>query len=142
MFSNLEFFKKDKQNLDCIKCMNFTKLKQNDIVFKYGEIGDKFYVLLKGKVAVKVPNEIKMKCAYEEYMTYLKNNIDDILFEKMNITEDEVLAHKPPKLILSSDREIKEYSITQLVQVLEYNKGQSFGELALMNKKPRAATIV
>jgi CRP-like cAMP-binding protein len=33
--------------------------KRGDFVFKYGDVGDKFYVILKGSVTVRIPNPKK-----------------------------------------------------------------------------------
>ena len=39
------------------------------------------------------------------------------------------------------DSKVQEFTVHELQQKLITTQGQSFGELALMNKKPRAATI-
>jgi len=40
----------------CIKLYESTK--KGEVIFRYGEIGDTFYVVLKGSVGVKVPTDV------------------------------------------------------------------------------------
>ena len=41
-----------------------------------------------------------------------------------------------------ADEDINEYTVWKTEDFMKYQSGQSFGELALMNNKPRAATII
>ena len=38
---------------------------KGNIFFKYGDIGDHFYIIIKGKVKVLLPNEKKRETAHE-----------------------------------------------------------------------------
>ena len=44
------------------KSMKYTQYPKNHIVFRYGDKGDLYYIILKGKVSVKIPikNEVQM----------------------------------------------------------------------------------
>jgi hypothetical protein len=45
----------------------------NSLLFKRGDIGENFYLLIKGKVAVLVVEEKSIYLSQEEYMVYLIN---------------------------------------------------------------------
>ena len=60
--------------------------QQNNIIFKYGESGEKFYIVLRGKVGFLLPKLIKCNLNEEEYLEYLiklKKNKEDELVKKL-----------------------------------------------------------
>ena len=93
--SNVKFFDSLKEHKSVYRelCMYlaYEHYKKNQFIFKEGEYGDKFYILLKGEAKVLIT---------------LKQN--DQLIQK---------------------------------EVLTYKDGSTFGELALTDNKPRAASI-
>jgi CRP-like cAMP-binding protein len=36
--------------------MQYLHFKKGDYVFKFGDFGDKFYIILKGEVSVRIPD--------------------------------------------------------------------------------------
>jgi hypothetical protein len=62
---NYEYFKKIKDLGELnkleklVSVLDFWVFKKNNVIIKYGDIGDKFYVLLKGSVGVYKPIYIK-----------------------------------------------------------------------------------
>ena len=96
IISNVKFFESLKETKsifnEVCKYLTYEYFETNKFIFNEGEIGDKFYIILKGQVGVL----IKIK-------------------EKENFTYKEVFA---------------------------YDDGGSFGELALTENKPRAASIL
>jgi CRP-like cAMP-binding protein len=46
--------KSDMQNLvfNCAKNLGYVKLEKGKVLFRIGDIGDKFYFILKGKISV------------------------------------------------------------------------------------------
>ncbi len=54
-------------------CLNIEKINKNRIVCLNGEIGDKFYLIFKGIVAVLVPEEYEYELNEEEYLSHLIN---------------------------------------------------------------------
>jgi CRP-like cAMP-binding protein len=60
-FKNIEFFKdrgiEDRTILDVIATSSYEFIRKNQIVFKQGEKGEKFYLVMYGKVAIKGPTE-------------------------------------------------------------------------------------
>ena len=93
---NVKFFDslKDQKSIfqECCKYINYESVLKGQYVFKEGEIGDKFFILLQGLAGVII-----------------------------TIKEKDSVFHK---------------------EVLEYTDGSSFGELALKDNKPRAASIL
>lgn len=99
--SNIAFFQSVDPDVheECIKYMTYIRLRPGQEVFRAGEVGTTFYVILKGSVGVLIY----------------------------------VPAFPPTPEIPNPERVWRE------VKVLR--DGEAFGELALINNKPRAATI-
>lgn len=50
---------KDNSTLDqCFRNMTIEVFKKDEFVFHFGQRGDKFYVILKGRVKVMIPNDL------------------------------------------------------------------------------------
>ena len=78
--------------------------KAGNIVFRYGDYGDKFYIIIRGTVSVFVP-----------------------LKKEVLIRENEDMKEGQNKRIMT--------------EVTKLTSPNSFGDLALIDYKPRAATI-
>jgi len=65
------------------KHLHHEYIPKNNIVCQYGEKGEKFYIILKGRVNFIVPKPIKCYLNFDEYMSYLlqlrKNNEYDLI---------------------------------------------------------------
>ena len=82
---NSKFIKKiesnnqNDKNLDlinlcniCASHMKFFKLKKDEILFKIGDIGEKFYFLIKGRIAILKITEINnVEFSFLDYLSYL-----------------------------------------------------------------------
>ena len=51
--------------------IKYEKKGKNKILFKEGDKGDKFYIILKGEVGILIPQEKKINCCPTEYLKYL-----------------------------------------------------------------------
>jgi len=60
LIKQIEFFKKknikDKDILELCQVFCFDKIDAGDNVFKWGDAGDKFYIIIKGLCSVQIPN--------------------------------------------------------------------------------------
>ena len=54
-FSSKSYFGKSEY-IDLAINLNFLEIKNGKNVIKFGELGDLFYIILKGSVAVEIPN--------------------------------------------------------------------------------------
>jgi len=66
-------------------CIRYRFVDKNRVLFKVGERGDNFYIILKGKVDILVCNEIKVKFTEGDYILYLS---------KLRVFEEYEILHK------------------------------------------------
>ncbi|CAI2384393.1 unnamed protein product [Moneuplotes crassus] len=174
-----EYVAKGNEDLvrKCAKVMKLEEYEANKIVFNYGEIGTKFYLVIKGSVKVLIPCTKKLDLTFKEYVKFLKENeglvltvngtkffsypypIDRIrmnpLFREATEIDsdlvDEIYKSVSKKelkaAVLNLYKKLKSkkkesYHLHFLTSVKHLKAGDQFGELALLNSKPRAATIM
>ena len=133
LLKKIEFFQtwdlSDENYLNLINALHFERAFQGSILFEIGQQGDKFYLILHGKVGVYVP--------FNKNKDLLKKpNVSQI--DKMNIWKS-MRASKMFEKTLSIDVLKK---LENLNEFIELKNGQSFGEGALLNDKPRGASIL
>jgi CRP-like cAMP-binding protein len=88
----------------CAEILNYIELKKGKVLFRIGDIGDRFYFILSGKISVlklKEINDIKMN--YQEYIDYCMF----LLKEKEIFIFNEVIKKNADLLILNSESEVK-----------------------------------
>ena len=93
LIEKMEINKKFKQmeisQLSLLLAQKFTyeKFKKNQIIFKIGDPGDRFYFILKGKVSIlklkELPNIYMKPTEYLNYLVFLINNNEEYLFNEM-----------------------------------------------------------
>lgn len=54
-----------------VNLLKYEFLEKNKIIFRYGDQGDKFYIILSGKVQVLAPKLIEQKMSFLQFMEYL-----------------------------------------------------------------------
>lgn len=96
-----------------LKSMQYLYLQENMNVFNYGDVGDLFYIIFTGSVAVQIPIDI-----------------DESEDTDRSINSDIITLQENGKRVRK---------LLKTVSVLP--AGWWFGELALINSKPRGATI-
>ncbi|CAI2373239.1 unnamed protein product [Moneuplotes crassus] len=140
--------------------MQLEVLNNDEIVFDYGDVeNSNFYIILRGYVGVKVPTEVKLEPMNDmEFYSYLLKNKDQIVLEKSEIdpnfietlkenkNESKLGIKKSKTLMLKKDsfknsKEKVERKVCIMKEVSTLSDGDSFGELALLSNKSRAATI-
>jgi len=88
----------------CAEILNYIELKRGKVLFRIGDIGDRFYFILRGNISVlklKEINDIKMN--YQEYIDYCMF----LLKEKEIFIFNEVIKKNADVLILNSENEVK-----------------------------------
>ena len=103
---------------------------------------------MKGTVSVYIPDIIKPQNADNSHQKDMNTNNFALKEKKANKKNGKDLEkHEEPSTFMSSIKEMSPSLINDKVVEIKQKKikiltaGASFGELALMEKKPRAATI-
>ncbi|CAI2385589.1 unnamed protein product [Moneuplotes crassus] len=174
--------------------MEFEDMEKGDSVMKFGEHGTKFYIVLRGNVAVRVPSIVERDFTFQELLVLLVNDhewiiqndkyqevmvliqgiIPDLVFEdyRKNLQLDidttkrvlrgkiiSYIQHNYPDGIpkfkdfndfytgskfvkKGKDADTRYITLNFILEVVQLSVGASFGELALLEDKPRSATIL
>ena len=79
---------------------------KDEIIYKIGEPGEKFFIILKGEITVYKPKRKKIKMTKKDYIIYLKEIKDSKDF------------HLLKKIILANREtiDINEYEIPRLIE--------------------------
>ncbi|CAD8136579.1 unnamed protein product [Paramecium octaurelia] len=146
--ASLEFMKRncpERTKLEefCIQSgqyFEFEQYKQGDIIFHYGDIGDKVYVILKGEVAVLVPRAESEIEAEREEIGQAKLPFDFEMFWRNKKPSKQIqieaqLAQQNSNLYFKDN-------VCMFKKVFQFYSGQSFGDVALISDKPRTASIL
>lgn len=158
---NNKFLKKicEEHNSDrilweCSRLMTLEIYEKNAVVFNFGEVGDRFYIILQGIVRVIVPTRSikrsnstkqdilqglkRMHTGSQEDLSPALANIPSETEEKMN---NLIRGLKRQQSQLDFDYLTNFGIIEESKEVRHLSSGDCFGELALINNKPRTATI-
>ena len=80
MINNIEYFRKMSQEPDeieripkIIQILNYERFQKDEPIINYGEIGDKFYIILSGNVNVYKPSPKNVYMTLYDYIKYLVN---------------------------------------------------------------------
>ena len=129
------------------KICKLEKFKPNEIIILYGDIGDKFYIVLEGLVEVFIPVYYEKEMTPYEFLVNLERiKLDDRLkynrlksknsgynFDNIDITKvDSNTSFMKSKFNFWMENEDKKG---------EFGEGFSFGEIALIKKTTRNATV-
>ena len=158
MLKNIKYFQKMIEESNStekiskiIQVLTYECFNKDEYIINYGEIGDKFFILLSGTVNVYKPSPKNIYMTLYDYVKYLVNIRDVeknlLKFERIqnynsNVDQDKLLAinYNVEKLPYSSKKLPLVIEEERLIATLE--KGASFGEMALIKNEPRNANIV
>ena len=103
--------------------MRYQHLLKNSLMFKYGDNGDNFFIILHGSVSILIPNQIMVNITEEEYLNYLitlklKNEreaFEQTLYNKNNrsILPKEIIDNFDQYLIDNFDKNSLSFKIKE-----------------------------
>lgn len=151
------YFKKLKDQSDyeklskLVSVLNYEIFEKDSKIINCGDEGDKFYVLLEGLVGIYKPFPKEVEMSFRNYVEYLchardeENNyskfkrvmlqnpgVDHFSLKRINFDYTQIKkSHKKKIYILEEDKKLA-----------EFGGGFAFGEMALIKREPRNATII
>ena len=147
---NYQYFKKIKAEDSQLKVEQITricrleKIYKNESIINYGEIGDKFYIVLEGMTMLnKIKNNENNLLKYERIKEKNKIFFDVISNdnEKKNINEVINVQKAKSRIDINLLKNKQVFIMEEEEKLGEYGEGFSFGEIALIKKTGRNATI-
>ena len=131
------------------KVLNYETFSAKETIINYGETGEKFYIVFNGQIGVYKPIYVEKDMSLNEfysYMMYLKNNnqilkMNRIMEKNQHLNIDlTVLAGTPENSYFM--RKIVTFIMEENEKLGEFTNGFTFGEIALIKKSKRNATII
>ena len=152
-----DFFNKLKQSNQStlyavVNVLNIETYNQGDTIINYGEEGDKLYVVLEGKVAVYKPKQIEKEMQIKDFISYLRKlkfnstcpyvlqRVEE--YNKYNYNIEYLKENNYDYDCVKDLNSIKCFIVEDYNKVFEGGEGTSFGEVALIQKTTRNATII
>ena len=151
---NYQYFQNIK-NESQLKMENLAKVVRLKIfypgeeIIRYGEMGDKFYIVMEGKVQIYKPKYEEVQMTPNDFIKYMNNikskeNDEDKYYrlkeynKNRNFDLDKFSKYSHNIDIMNTNRDVY---IETLECMGSYGEGFSFGELALIRNEKRNATI-
>ena len=154
---NFQYFTKLKNEDSQLKVEKLTKVcklqktMKGDSIINYGEIGDKFYIVLEGMVEIYKPKYVEVAMTPNDFINTLdkmaKLDGNDLRYNRIksrNLTFFESLAEKEKVGVVVDYNymKYKQFFIMEEDEKMgEFGEGFSFGDIALIKKTVRNATI-
>ena len=151
-----EYFKKlkssttDNSKLEKIcSVLHLEEFKPNSTIIKFGEEGDKFYILLEGRIMLFKPSYPQKKMNLQQYLLYLEDVRDDeknedkirrILEKNSHLGLDMRFLMSIPANTVTRYFKLEVF-VEEDEKLGEFDDGFAFGEIALIKKTTRNATI-
>ena len=144
---------KDYNRQKIEKIIKYAKLEEipaKTVVFNYGETGDKFYIILEGSVSIYKP-EFKevLLTAYEFYeiINGIKNT-DILKYERILQKNADILGKNTKDLsFIAKNRPFysfqkKNFFLEKFHKAGVFGEGFTFGEMAVLRRTARNATVI
>ena len=154
---NYQYFTKLRNEDSQLKVEKLTKICKVEKFFKgesiitFGEIGDKFYIVLEGIVEIYKPKFVEINETPEDFLKLLAKikEIDgnDLRYKRIKNKNNDFFINFPE---IDMDTLIREFEQIKYKQIFfmeedekkgEYGEGFAFGDIALIKKSVRNATI-
>ena len=141
---NCEIFKKlseeqgnDKIHMACCKAMKIQVFSPGEIIVKFGDYTHDFYVIIEGRVGVRIPvHRARNPTVREASAEQIKPSESPLVSGNFKLDLHDVkfgtfLLRK----LLTTER-------VPMEEVMVLTSGEVFGEMSIIGDKPRAATVL
>ncbi len=155
--NNFQYFAKLRNEDSQLKVEKLTKICRLEKAFKdeniitFGEIGDKFYIVLEGVVEIFKPKFVEINESPGDFLDMLiqikETDSNDLRYKRIKNKNHDFFKNLPQIELSELAKEFAHIKYKQLFfmeedeKMGEYGEGFSFGDIALINKAPRNATI-
>jgi len=152
-----DYFTKLKNEDSQLKVEKLTKIcrlekyLKGESIIKFGEIGDKFYIVLEGIVEIYKPKYVEINETPLDFMNLLieikEMDGNDLRYKRIFNKNHDFFVGLPEKDINKLIKEFEHMTYKQLFlmeedeKMGEYGEGFSFGDIALIKNSVRNATI-
>ena len=130
-----------------VKICKLEKFLPGNIIISYGDIADKFYIVLEGNVEIFIPEFYETELTSYEFLQILEELkfVDKLKYERIKsknsgFTFDNIDINKIDNNSSFMKNKLSFY-LEKEEKKGEYGQGFSFGEIALIKKTTRNATI-
>ena len=129
------------------KICKLEKFKPGDIIILYGDIGDKFYIVLEGLVEVFIPEYYEQEMTPYEFLKIMDKikKVDFIKYERIKKKNSGITFNTMDLDKVDSNTNFMKSKFNFYLENEdkkgEYGEGFSFGEIALIKKTTRNATV-
>lgn len=138
----------DRVHWECCRVMTLEIFNPGENVVTYGEPGEKYYIIIKGKVGILVPsiNRKKGQPASQSLSRIIKRPPSLIISNIISEPQPDNQIEKTPNVSrVASNIDIGKEENTEdnhdFKEIKILSDGDSFGELALLSNKSRSATV-